>query len=67
VKRLCKSSCPIDFPTEVFLHNCRVEKIWFSAIQQNSFALLFGEEVELLETGINENRFKEDTRTPITA
>jgi uncharacterized protein len=67
VKRLCKSSCPIDFPTEVFLHNCRVEKIWYSAIQQNAFALLFGEEVELLETGIHEIRPKEDTRTPISA
>ena len=52
VKRLCKSSCPIDFPTEVFLHNCRVEKIWYSSIQQNSFSLLFGEEVELQEVGI---------------
>lgn len=62
VKRLCKSSCPIDFPTEVFLHNCRVEKIWYSAIQQNSFSLLFGEEVKLLETGIDENRFQKDTR-----
>lgn len=54
VRRLCKSSCPIDFPTDVFLHNCRVEKIWYSAIQQNSFALLFGEEVELLENGLSE-------------
>jgi uncharacterized protein len=62
VKRLCKSSCPIDFPTEVFLHNCRVEKIWYSAIQQNSFSLLFGEEVELMEVGIDENRFQKDTR-----
>jgi uncharacterized protein len=53
VKRLCKSSCPIDFPTEVFLHNCRVEKIWYSAIQQNAFSLLFGEEVELLESGLD--------------
>lgn len=63
VKRLCKSSCPIDFPTDVFLHNCRVEKIWYSAIQQNSFALLFGEEVELLEVGIDETKFKKNTRT----
>jgi radical SAM protein with 4Fe4S-binding SPASM domain len=63
VKRLCKSSCPIDFPTDVFLHNCRVEKIWYSAIQQNSFALLFGEEVELLEVGLDETKFKENTRT----
>jgi len=67
VKRLCKSSCPIKFPSEVFLHNCRVEKIWHSAIQQNGFALLFGEEVELLETGIDEDRYKEDTRTSVTA
>jgi uncharacterized protein len=67
VKRLCKSSCPIDFPTEVFLHNCRVEKIWYSAIQQNAFALLFGEEVELLETGIDENRLKENTALSIPA
>jgi uncharacterized protein len=37
VRRLCKSSCPIDFPDKVFMHNCRVEKIWYSAIQQNSF------------------------------
>jgi hypothetical protein len=51
----------------VFLHNCRVEKIWYSAIQQNSFALLFGQEVELLETGLDENRFKENTRTSISA
>jgi hypothetical protein len=29
-----------------------VEKIWYSAIQQNAFSLLFGEEVELLQTGI---------------
>ena len=63
VKRLCKSSCPIDFPTEVFLHNCRVEKIWYSAIQQNAFSLLFGEEVELIEVGLDEDRFKQDTPT----
>lgn len=62
VRRLCKSSCPIDFPTEVFLHNCRVEKIWFSAIQQKSFELLFGEEVDLVEVGIDEDRFKKNTR-----
>jgi len=54
VRRLCKSSCPIKFPDEVFMHNCRVEKIWFSAIQQQSFALLFGSPVELLEIGIDE-------------
>lgn len=58
VRRLCKSSCPIKFPDEVFMHNCRVEKIWFSAIQQQSFALLFGGPVELLEIGIDEIKHK---------
>jgi uncharacterized protein len=53
VRRLCKSSCPIKFPNEVFLHNCRVEKIWYSAIQQNSFSLLFGEEVELVGVDVD--------------
>ena len=67
VRRLCKSSCPIKFPDEVFLHNCRVEKIWYSAIQQNAFSLLFNEPIELLETGLNEIRPKEDTRAPISA
>jgi radical SAM protein with 4Fe4S-binding SPASM domain len=67
VRRLCKSSCPIKFPDEVFLHNCRVEKIWYSAIQQNAFSLLFNEPIELLETGLNEIRPKEDTRTSISA
>lgn len=61
VRRLCKSSCPIKFPDEVFLHNCRVEKIWYSAIQQNAFSLLFGEPVQLLETGLNEIRPAEYT------
>ena len=52
VRRLCKSSCPIDFPTEVFLKNCRVEKIWYGAIQNAAFKVLFGSDVELKETGI---------------
>lgn len=63
VRRLCKSSCPIKFPDEVFLHNCRVEKIWYSAIQQNAFSLLFGEQVQLLEVGLNEIRSTEHTTT----
>jgi len=52
VRRMCKSSCPIKFPDEVFLQNCRVEKIWYGAIQNKAFELIFNEEVELLETGI---------------
>jgi len=43
VKRLCKSSCPINFPSKTFLKNCRAEKIWYGAIQLGAFALLFGE------------------------
>jgi radical SAM protein with 4Fe4S-binding SPASM domain len=52
VRRLCKSSCPIDFPTDVFLKNCRVEKIWYGAVQNTAFKMLFGSDVELKETGI---------------
>lgn len=52
VRRLCKSSCPIKFPDEVFIQNCRVEKTWYGAIQRKAFELLFGQSVELLETGI---------------
>ena len=67
VRRLCKSSCPIKFPDEVFLQNCRVEKIWYGAIQAKAFKLIFGEDVELLELGIeniNETELKENQRTP---
>jgi uncharacterized protein len=56
VKRLCKSSCPIDFPDTTFLKNCAVEKIWYGAIQQASFKMIFNEDVELLEVGI-ESRY----------
>ena len=52
VRRLCKSSCPIDFPTDVFLKNCRVEKIWYGSVQNAGFKMLFGSDVELKETGI---------------
>jgi radical SAM protein with 4Fe4S-binding SPASM domain len=54
VRRLCKSSCPIDFPTSTFLKNCTVEKVWYGAIQQTAFELIFGEQVEILETGIED-------------
>lgn len=66
VRRLCKSSCPIKFPDEVFIQNCRVEKIWYGAIQAKAFRMLFGEDVELVELGIenlNEIKSKKDTRT----
>lgn len=52
VRRLCKSSCPIKFPDAVFLQNCRIEKIWYGAIQNASLKLIFGEPVELVGLGI---------------
>jgi radical SAM protein with 4Fe4S-binding SPASM domain len=65
VRRLCKSSCPIEFPDEVFLQNCRAEKVWYGAIQNKALKLIFGEDVELVELGIkdiNEDRLKENSR-----
>lgn len=70
VRRLCKSSCPIEFPDEVFLQNCRVEKIWYGAIQNKALKLIFNEDVELVELGIkdiNEDRLKEDSRAQTTS
>lgn len=52
VRPLCKSSCPIKFPDEVFLQNCRIEKIWYGVKQKAAFKLLFGEDVELVALGI---------------
>ena len=52
VRRLCKSSCPIKFPDEVFLQNCRNEKVYYGAIQNAALKLIFNEEVELVELGV---------------
>lgn len=52
VRRLCKSSCPIKFPDEVFLQNCKNEKVYYGAIQNAALKLVFGEDVELLELGV---------------
>ena len=40
-KRLCKHSCPIKFPDETFLTNCRFEKVWWGNIQKSAIELLF--------------------------
>jgi uncharacterized protein len=52
VKRLCKSSCPIDFPTPVFLSNCAIEKVWYGNIQRAAFKFLFNDDVEFLEENV---------------
>ena len=52
VKRLCKSSCPIKLPDEVFLMNCAAEKVFYGVRQLKAFELIFNEKVELLETGL---------------
>ena len=54
VRRLCKSSCPIKFPDEVFLQNCKNEKVWYGAIQKKAFGMIFGTEPELVELGIED-------------
>jgi hypothetical protein len=54
LKRLCRSSCPIKFPDEVFYTNCRLEKVWWGEIQAASMGLLFGQPVKHIKDGINE-------------
>jgi radical SAM protein with 4Fe4S-binding SPASM domain len=51
--KICRSSCPIKLPDEVFMTNCRVEKIWYGEIQKAAFRLLFNDTVEMIETGID--------------
>jgi radical SAM protein with 4Fe4S-binding SPASM domain len=51
--KICRSSCPIKLPDEVFMTNCRVEKIWYGEIQKAAFRLLFNDTVEMVETGID--------------
>jgi uncharacterized protein len=52
VKRLCRSSCPIKFPKEVFYTNCALEKVWWGNIQLAAMKLLFGQDVKMIKTGI---------------
>ena len=52
-RKLCRSSCPISLPDEVFMTNCRVEKIWYGELQRAAFRFLFNDKVEMLETGID--------------
>lgn len=49
VYRLCKSSCPIKVPDEVFYSNCAIEKVFWRAVQEKAFKLLFKSEVSLIE------------------
>ena len=48
VRRLCKSSCPLDIGTRTFETNCAVEKVHYRAIQQAAFKILFNSDVELV-------------------
>jgi uncharacterized protein len=47
VYRLCKSNCPIEVPDEVFYSNCSIEKVWYGAIQNSAFRIMFNSEVTL--------------------
>lgn len=58
VYRLCKSNCPISVPDYIFLTNCAVEKVWNKAIQRGSFKAIFGSDVELVESGLDETTIK---------
>jgi radical SAM protein with 4Fe4S-binding SPASM domain len=51
--KTCRSSCPINLPNEVFLTNCRVEKIWYGEIQKAAFRFLLNDKVEMVETGMD--------------
>lgn len=45
VYRLCKSNCPITAPDRVFFENCANEKVWYGAVQDAAFKILFNSKV----------------------
>lgn len=48
VRRLCKSSCPLDLGSATFLTNCAIEKTHYRAIQLAAFKLLFNSDIEMV-------------------
>jgi uncharacterized protein len=50
--KLCRSSCPIDLPTETFLTNCAVEKVWYGELQRAAFRFILNEQIASMESGI---------------
>lgn len=49
VRRLCKSSCPLDLGKAVHYTNCAIEKIHYRAIQLATFKLLFNSDVRMVK------------------
>lgn len=45
VYRLCKSNCPITAPDHVFYENCANEKVWYGAVQNSAFKILFNSDI----------------------
>jgi radical SAM protein with 4Fe4S-binding SPASM domain len=50
--KLCRSSCPLDLPTETFLTNCAVEKVWYGELQRAAFRFILNEQIASMESGI---------------
>lgn len=50
--KLCRSSCPIDLPTETFLTNCAVEKVWYGELQRAAFRFILNEQIASMESGL---------------
>jgi uncharacterized protein len=48
VRRLCKSSCPLDLGQAVHYTNCAIEKTHYRAIQLAAFKLLFNSDVRMV-------------------
>ena len=46
VFRLCKSTCPIKVPDNIFFANCKSSKVFHKSIQRTAFKILFNSEVD---------------------
>jgi radical SAM protein with 4Fe4S-binding SPASM domain len=52
--KLCRSSCPLDLPTETFLTNCSVEKVWYGELQRAAFRFILNEQIASMESGLEQ-------------
>jgi radical SAM protein with 4Fe4S-binding SPASM domain len=46
--KICKSGCPISLPTQSFLKNCAMQKVYYHEIQKAAFNMMFNGHVEML-------------------
>jgi uncharacterized protein len=53
VQRMCKSTCPIEIPYDVFVGNCNIEKVYYWEKEKMALSMLTKSPVELEDWGLD--------------